>query len=355
MENTPKPRKVIRISRTKLIISIVVLVVIGIVAVIASNRNNYRGGMIMGITGGGSGMMEGGSVDMASIPSVDFGDDYGAARYPSPYPNNSPDITDTREFLKVSYSAQIQTRDVADKVKDVKNAVRDAEGRIDNFSSSEKYGYVSFVVSKDKFDQFKDEVEALTHKKMYTENVSSQNLLGQKQGIEQQGESIATRLAQLEKQKKDMDTQHASRAASLQSDLVGVRAQISAVVKKWEDSNSSSERAQLKKEESDLRQREASLSSSLSQENKTYTTNSNSLVAQIAQQKQNQDGNIKQDIQFGNNIETVTGSVNVNWVSYWEMAKIFSPVHPAIIIIILALGLLYFLNRKAYLPKIEIA
>lgn len=338
METNPKIRKTIQIPRKWLIIGVIALVII-IAAIVVTNLNNRRGGVIMGVSGGGYGMMEDSSMSANSIPSISFGDDYGA-RYPSPYPNPSPDITDTREFLKVSYSAQMQTRNVADKVKDIKNAVRDAEGRVDNFSSSEKYGYVSFVVSKDKFDQFRDDIEALTHKKLYTENVSSQNLLGQKQGIEQQGESIATRLAQLEKQKKTADTAHTSRVVSLQSDLAVVKVEIS--------------KAQGDSEKSVLRQREAALQYSLDQENKTYAANNKSLVAQIDQQKKNLEGNVKQDIDFGNNIETVTGSVNVNWVSCWEIMKLYSPVHPTIIIVILVLIVLYFVNRKSWLPKIEV-
>ncbi len=342
MEN--KPRKVIRISRTKLIIGIVVLLLILATLVVLGRTRN----MLVG--GGHYGAMEmssSGSVSSADIPRVDFGDDYSVqsnsqypSRYPTPYPNPSPDSTDTREFLKVSYSAQIQTRDVADKVKDIKNAVRDAEGRVDNLSSSDKYGYVSFVVAKDKFDQLKDEIESLTKKKLYTENISSQNLLGQKQGIEQQGESIATRLAQLEKQKKDADAQHVSRVNALQNQLAEIRVQIS--------------QAEGDSEKSVLRQREATLHYNLDQENKTYASKNSSLVAQIAQQKKNLEGNVKEDIQFGNNIETVTGSVNVNWVSCWEVMKIYSPIHPSIIIIVLVLVVLYFLNRKSYLPRIEV-
>lgn len=319
MEAT-KPRKVIRISRTKLIIGIIAIVTIVILIIVGMNRSRRMyGGMLDSASVPSMGIMAtGGSVNLTEIPMMEF----GGGNYPNSYPyqNGTPDITDTREFLKTSYSAQIQTKDVADKVRDVKNAVRDVDGRIDNFSSSEKYGYVSFVVPKDKFDDFKDEVELLVHKKLYTENVSSQNLLGQKQGIEEQKSSLETRLAQLEKQKKDLDAQY---AATLTHYAVS---------------------------EQDVEVR----NNLIKEETRLYTEKSGILQGQINQTRRMLEGNAKQDTQFTNNIETVNGVVNVNWVSNWEMVKIFSPIHPTIIIIVLVITLIWFLNRKAYLPKIEI-
>ncbi len=319
MENT-KPRKVIRISRTKLIIGIIAVVIIAVLVIVGMNRSRRMyGGMLDSASLPSMGMMaEGGSVNSAEIPMMDF----GGGNYPNAYPyqNGTPDITDTREFLKTNYSAQIMTKDVADKVRDIKNAVRDADGRIDNFSSSEKYGYVSFVVSKDKFDDFKDEVESLTHKKLYTESISSQNLLGQKQSIEEQKSSIETRLAQLEKQKKDLDAQYAAKLT------------------------------QYAISEQDVEIR----NNLIKEETRIYTEKSGILQGQINQTRRMLEGNAKQDTQFTNNIETVNGVVSVNWVSNWEMAKIFSPVHPVIIIVVLVIALIWFLNRKAYLPKIEI-
>src|SRR3989344_2652461 len=132
MENNNQ--KVIRISRKKLIIALVILVVFGLViGIILNSLSTAR---------------------MKSVSSPETG-----MAFPDYY-NDQSDITDTREFLKTSYSATLKTRDVPEMAKEVKNAIRDVEGRIDNINSSEKYGQISFVVPKSRFEEFRSAVES---------------------------------------------------------------------------------------------------------------------------------------------------------------------------------------------------
>jgi Ca2+/Na+ antiporter len=135
-------------------------------------------------------------------PSMGFENDRNSydGSYNKGYGN--PSISDTREFLKTSYASEIKTRDVSDTVKDVKNSVKGADGRIDSLESSEKYGYISFVVPKSKFEAFRDEIESLTHEKLYTEDISSKNLLTQKQGIEEQETDVNYRLTNIQIEKE---------------------------------------------------------------------------------------------------------------------------------------------------------
>lgn len=61
----------------------------------------------------------------------------------------------------------------------------------------------------------------------------------------------------------------------------------------------------------------------------------------------------KTDEQFTDDIETVNGTVNVSWVTLWQMAEIFSPIHPTlVVIIIIIIGWFYF-RHKSYVPKVE--
>ena len=55
----------------------------------------------------------------------------------------------------------------------------------------------------------------------------------------------------------------------------------------------------------------------------------------------------KQDDQLIDNVETVNGYVAIEWVSLWEMARIFSPIHPTLVIIILVGMLDYSPSNKA--------
>jgi hypothetical protein len=118
--------------------------------------------------------MSPGSLSMDSIPQVpsmpSVGVDSGGYgnNYNYGYGKGQPDITDNREFNKVSYNATIKTRNVRETVRDVKGAVRDVEGRVDREQSAKDRGYVSFVVPKSKFDDFRDQVESLGNAKLYT-------------------------------------------------------------------------------------------------------------------------------------------------------------------------------------------
>ena len=93
----------------------------------------------------------------------------------------------------------------------------------------------------------------------------------------------------------------------------------------------------------------------MNSENSTYADSSVSLKNQISDINTELVGIKKEDVSFADNIETVSGYVSVNWVSWWEMARLLSPVHPAIIVIIVLLLAWYYLTRKNYLPHIELA
>ena len=97
---------------------------------------------------------------------------------------SSSSISDTREFMKTSYSGNIKTRDVKNISRDIRGIIRDMDGRIDNEDISEKYGRIDFVIPKSNLDDFRDEIESLVHAKLYTETTSSQNLLNEKKSID---------------------------------------------------------------------------------------------------------------------------------------------------------------------------
>ena len=286
-------------------------------------------------------------------PDIGYGD-YSATKMMEPYyrGGQQPTITDAREFLKTSYSSTIKTRNVADMTRDVKNAIAGADGRIDNFYSSEKSSRISFVVAKSKFETFRSEIESLTYAKLYTESVSSQNLLSQKQQIEEQTSNVLDSLENLQKQKEDIGLRHTQSVgvinreiARIQTELVDVRLNIS-------NETDASVIALLRNQESSLLGQEIVQKQKLSTENSNYSIQSRNLQNLIANANNNLTNVDKRDSQFTENIETVTGSISINWISLWQLAKIYSPISPIIIIIILVIISLIYLRRKGYLPKI---
>jgi hypothetical protein len=340
MENNTS-RRIIRISKKKIGIALIILVIIAFVVYAYNiNRPHYYGGM----------------EDGAAIPQFDVG--AGTSGAPSDYRGGmyyggQPDVTDTREFLKTSYSSQIKTRDVRDAVKRVKGAVREAQGRVDSETSGPKYGYINFVVPKAKFESFRDEVESITHKKLYTENVSSQNLLGQKQNIDQQMNQATSSLADLEKQKSDLTTKHNQKMDAYRQELAGLQEGIVNYNKQLQNTEDEESKTFYIARIASLQQGIELNQKNQSAEIKNYNSQNQILTAQIKYAKDSVNNVEKRDDQFMDNIETVSGYVSVNWISYWDMATLISPIHPTIIIIILVLIALYFLNRKGYIPKVE--
>ena len=265
---------------------------------------------------------------------------------------SQPTISDTREFLKTNYSATIKTRNVASMIRDVKNAVAGADGRIDNLYSSEKRGNIGFVIAKSEFESFRSEIESLTYAKLYTENVSSQNLLTQKQRIEEQTSNVLSSLADLQEQKEDLNLSHTQSVMAINKEIARIQTELVAVRLNIANETDSSVIVLLRDQENSLLGQEAIQRQKLNTENVNYSAKSKNLQNLIDNKNDNLTKISERDDQFMDNIETVSGSVSVNWVSLWQLSKIYSPVHPAFIIIVLVVIAWIFLRRKGYLPKI---
>ena len=343
-ENKQMERKVIKISKKKLIWGFVILVIVlifWIVAMLMSSFSTARNkGDVMSLNSYG----DSNSIIPEMMPPNNY-DDYR-------YQDQNSSITDTREFMKTSYSSTIKTRNVSDVIKQVKNIVKGADGRVDEINTSEKYGRVRFVVAKSKFDDFRDEIESITHKKLYTESISSNNLLNEKQGIEGQILDANQSLDSLISQRTELNNNHTKivnsinkELSKINDELVKVRAIIS-VEKNPQIS------ASLRTQETSWVGQQSYQKKKLSDENNMYVSKLQNFDAMINNASNNLTDANKKDIKFGDNIETVNGYVSAQWVSIWEMAVIFSPIHPTWIIIILIIaGFILFRKR---MPKVEI-
>jgi hypothetical protein len=225
--NNQSPRKVIHVSKKKFWIGLVIIIIIGLVVFLRNNHRYYPMPMMnaLGISDSS------GSIESADIPSINFGGQNSMMPYYPDY-NNQQSVKDTREFLKVNYSSQIQTRNVPDTVRNVENTIHSVDGRIDSSNHSEKSGFISFVIPKSRFYEFKDTIEGLTHQKLYTENISSSNLLGEKQSIEQQGSNITLSLSSLMASQKTLTTSHNAQLASLQQTLATASNDVKPVIQK---------------------------------------------------------------------------------------------------------------------------
>ncbi len=352
-------RRVIHISKKKLILTIIVLIILVIVGFVLTQSRYSASRPILMVNDPSTGVTS--ERSYANMPSQSPADyDMSSSYEPNSYPyrdNKTTDITDTREFLKTTYSANIKTRNVASTVTTVKNIVKGADGRVDDYRSSEKSGYVSFVVAKSKFEAFRAEVEALTNRKLYAETISSQNRLGTKQNIEERLDSADGRLTQLKSEKQSLENTHSATLSAMNRELSRIQGELLAVRQNiWNITDDTSEIlfASWKNQETALITQEATQKERINIENTTFNRQKLSLDNQITNQQAVLTSVGKQDTNFMNDIETVNGSVYVNWVSMWQLAKIFSPISPVLVIIIL-IGLVWmYLNHKKITPKIVI-
>lgn len=330
-----KPRRVIRVSLKK----IIGLIVLGVILV--ASFNYFDGGYMYRHVS-----IDSESAQSAPAMSMEMPDMYRRGYEQS-------DISDTREFLKIRYSATLQTRDVPDIVRDVKGVIRDYQGRIDSENSSRKFGYVSFVVPKSMFESFRTEIESLTNEKLYLESINSENHLGEKQGIEERmGNATATQDS-LETQKVELDTLHAQTVKSIQAQIAQAKLQLTHAQVDMAGIADEDELTKLQNAESPLLIQIQMLQLSLNRENAKYATKNQNLISSIGYAKDAIEKIVKQDDSFIDKVETVTGHINVGWISVWELAVVFSPIHPTIVLIVLGVLAFFAANRRGYIPKVE--
>jgi len=234
--------------------------------------------------------------------------------YSPPYQQNEVPVTDTREFMKIDYNVQMSTRSVQDITRRAETVVRGYDGRVDSISSSDKYGYIGFVVPAAKFEQFRNEVESLVGAKFLTVNIQSQNLLPQKISIEEQR-------ALLEKSLADLRTKRASITAAHNALVASLQEQISA-------NDTEALRARLASENASYARTLASYDNQM----KYYT---NALT-----------GNTKQDQNLLESVATVSGTIAINWISLWEIAQLYLPGYWIPFLLLIASAIAYFFERR---------
>ncbi|MES2088343.1 MAG: DUF4349 domain-containing protein [Patescibacteria group bacterium] len=254
----------------------------------------------------------------SSVSNSMVQDGMGSVYYPSPYYNPDVPVTDTREFLKVYYNAYMRSRDVQALTHRVETTVRGYDGRIDQESSSEKYGSVSFAVPQSKYDAFRAELEGLVGRRFITVNVSSQNLLPQKLSIEEQQKQADTQLADYKTTRQKIVTTHAGVVQSIQARIDADEKQLAML--RAQTSTPQIE-AQIVSFSNDL----LSLKQQLAKESASYTSQLANIDTNIKYAQEWVEKVKTQDKTLLDNVATVTGTVSIQWISLWEIALLYLP------------------------------
>lgn len=290
-----------------------------------------------------------------ALPTYEY-DDMSS---PPPYPsmpqfdgyrggNGSADITDTREFLKTYFSADIKTRQVPELTRRVEVAVRGFDGRVDETNTSEERGYVRFVVPLEKYEDFRAEIESFVSPRFISITERSENKLGEKQNIEERQESVETDLATLKANRAKAVSAHAAASASLQGQISANDAQSAALAA--EETDDSAREAQIASQLSALASSRANLVARLNAENASHAQNLKNIDSQIAYQESSLDQVKEDDTDLMNSIATVEGTVSLDRVSLWEIAQLYLPGYwiPGIIAIIAVIMFLWERRRGPF-------
>lgn len=285
-----------------------------------SNSGRYyitpmMGGGVMGTTQAVPPTSAGMPERDAGVSNVSAPDMRGNSMY-YPYPNPDVPVGDTREFLKVYYNASMQTRDVPTLTRRVETTVRGHSGRIDQESSSSKYGSVSFAVPQNKYDAFRTELESLVGSRFISVNISSQNLLSQKVSIEEQQKQADTSLAGYKTTRQKIVSAHTSAVQSLQSKIDADAEELATL---------RAQTPQVLAEIATVSEHQSSLKKQLERENASYTVQLRNIDENIKYGEEWQKAVETQDQTLLDNVATVTGTVSIQWISLWGIALLYLP------------------------------
>lgn len=236
------------------------------------------------------------------------------------YPYYNPEISavDKREFLKVRYDASMRTRDVPGSTHRVETTVRNHDGRVDNSQSSRQSGYVSFVVPMNKYEAFRTEIEKLVGSRFLSVNIQSENLLPQKQSIEEQQKQADINLAESKKVRTSVVNSHATAIKNIQAQLEREAAKLASL-------RVQAQTPEILAQIAGVQDDAAALREALFNENATYKEQLSYADANIKGAQEWQSSVKTQDKTLADNVGTVSGSVSLQWISVWGIALLYLP------------------------------
>jgi|AntAceMinimDraft_13_1070369.scaffolds.fasta_scaffold05136_6 hypothetical protein len=262
------------------------------------------------------------------------------------FENNKPNsIADTREFLKTYYSGKIATRDVQSVIQDVSDVIDQVNGRIDNRQSEIGTGAIKFVVPKSSFSSFEGRIASLGIPELYTISTRSENRLSDKKSLEIKKEETLDNLVEFGATKNELEKSYQTRLFGLNKKIK----QINSEIRDNENARDISEDFELRSifqnriytisEELVFTQRELNLL------NLNYKESLENINSSIDGTYNRLEDGIEREKEFFDDIETVEGTITVQWVTYWEVYEKRLPIHPTYISTILFLLLCGLLKR----------
>jgi hypothetical protein len=243
------------------------------------------------------------------------------------YPGYSlPPITDNREFLKTSYNASIRTRDVTSTGAKIETIVRGSTGRVDSSSLGDEYGHVSFSIPSDKFILFREQIKDLTHAKLFTENINSENLLPQKQSIEERQEEVDKNLSTLTAKRAEIIKNHNYAESIYQQQTSKLQTEENLLLAELYRNMATPERkAEINIRLQQISAEKSAINTNRSNENRNYKNKLAQIDEEIKWAEENKQYIEKEDKNFAENLDTVSGYISLTKINLWGIADLYAP------------------------------
>ncbi|MEI6580766.1 MAG: hypothetical protein WCO07_01195 [bacterium] len=259
------------------------------------------------------------------------------------YPNQNGG-TDTREFLKISYNAEIKTRNVNHVVTKIETIVRGSSGRVDASSGGEKHGYVSFSIPKINFEVFRSQIEDLTNAKLFVEETRSANLLPEKQQIEKEQVGVEKTIVGLKNQKAQLARNHTEIIDSYNFRIYELNRESGLLQNEWQTAIEA-RRVEITARLAQILTEKNNLATKISSENNTYENklaliNGSLKSAGVSLENvQNRNQNLI------DNVSMINGTISVTWVNLFQLVNIFISWYWIALVLAIASAVSYWRYR----------
>lgn len=241
-----------------------------------------------------------------------------------PYERGQSSISDIREFLKVDYNATLRTRHIIDLKNRAEIIIRSLDGRIDSSNSGEKNGYINFVIPKTNLESLKLEIKDLVGTRFYIEQISSQNLLPEKQMIEENQKQTEIKLESSQKERAQIIGNHNSSIASYEGEILTKNTEINTLNMEYQYANVW-RKSEITNRINQLQTEIEAIQLKIRNENISYQEKINNINSQIKNTQENLKVIKLQDTNLLDNVATVNGSIYFNWISLWNIIDAYAP------------------------------
>ena len=253
-------------------------------------------------------------------------------------------INDTREFLKINYSATLKTRNTVETVKKAEDVVRASGGRVDGASDAESSSYVKFSVPAAQFENFQNQIKGLVNARLFSEEKSVTNMLSKKQDIEAGQNDAQSKISEIKSRKAKIVKNHNEIVASNDDQLAQLEIEVRDLKIEYQKAKPSRKTAILVRL-SEITAEENVILLDYDTEDADFSAKVSVVNKELESAGATIDEINAQDVSFTEDIATVDGTLYIEHVNIYEFADAYVPGPLIAWILLLTAGILYIRYR----------